>query len=278
MAKPETGKPITAGSAYGKALLALRPDPGMTSAEASERWQTYGTNYFTELRRLGLVAYDGETWTLTAAGRAACPYRNPLLAAAPEGSAELPANVPEKSTMQGKTTVSNTDMLAAIKAAGPAGTTAKALIKRFGCSETIVYNHIMRFSRAQEPVIFKPRYGIVAAIEYQPAPKPAPASAALPAVGAVLPSVDIEGVSLAVDHHEVGELPAASHAAQMALIAEPPRYAVAFNSDFYPSVEAAIASAAKNYEGEDLKAAIIVACTPLGRIEVRPVFVPAEAV
>ncbi len=271
MAKPETGKPITAGSLHGKALLALRPG-GMTSGEATERWPTYGTNYFTELRRLGLVAYDGETWTLTAAGRAACPYRNPLLAKpanAPQGYF-LRGELPEKSTMQGKTTVSNTDMLAAIKAAGPAGTTAKALIARFGCSETIVYNHIMRFSRAQPPVIFKPRFGIVAAIEYQPAPAPAP-------VGAALPPVDIEGVSLDVDHHEVDAMSPEAEAAQMALIAEPPRYAVAFHSDFYPSVEAAIASAAQNYEGEDLKAAIIVACTPLGRIEVRPVFVPAEA-
>lgn len=82
MAKPETGKPISANTAYGKALQALRAG-GMTSAEASERWPTYGTNYFNELRRLGLVAHDGETWTLTAAGRAACPYRNPLLAAGP---------------------------------------------------------------------------------------------------------------------------------------------------------------------------------------------------
>ena len=218
MAKPEIGQPIAANSLQGKALQALRAG-GMTGGEAAERWPTYGANYFAELRRLGLVAHDGETWTLTAAGRAACPYRNPLLA--------KPANEqPEKTAMQGKTTVSNTDMLAAIKAAGPAGTTAKALIKRFGCSETIVYNHIMRFSRAQPPVIFKPRYGIVAAIEYQPA---AVTATNLPPISTKLVpektstvtdwqpeplatdppvAVDIDGISLDVDHHEVEALPA----------------------------------------------------------------------
>jgi len=271
MAKPETGKPITAGSAYGKALLALRAG-GMTGGEAAERWPTYGANYFNELRRLGLVAYDGETWTLTAAGRAVCPYRNPLLA--------KPANVPEKSTMQCKTTVSNTDMLAAIKAAGPAGTTAKALIAHFGCSETIVYNHIMRFSRAQPPVIFKPRHGIVVAIEYQTAHRQAAAyEAALPpSVGAHFTSpVDIEGISLAVDHHEVGAMSPEAEAAQMALIAYPHRYAVAFPADMYDSVDAAVADAVRVYDSDSLKKAVVIACSPIGAIELRPVFVPEAA-
>ena len=272
MAKPEIGQPIAANSLQGKALQALRAG-GMTGGEAAERWPTYGANYFAELRRLGLVAHDGETWTLTAAGRAACPYRNPLLA--------KPANEqPEKTAMQGKTTVSGIDMLAAIKAAGPAGTTAKALIKRFGCSETIVYNHIMRFSRAQPPVIFKPRHGIVVAIEYQTAHRQAAAyEAALPpSVGAHFTSpVDIEGISLAVDHHEVGAMSPEAEAAQMALIAYPHRYAVAFPADMYDSVDAAVADAVRVYDSDSLKKAVVIACSPIGAIELRPVFVPEAA-
>lgn len=220
----------------------------MTSAEASERWQTYGTNYFTELRRLGLVAYDGETWTLTAASRAACPYRNPLLAAAPEGSAELPANVPEKSTMQGKTTVSNTDMLAAIKAAGPASTTAKALIKRFGCSETIVHNHIMRFSRAQEPVIFaalrhRGRHRVSASPETRPGQRRTSCGRRCTSFGRYRGCQP--GRRSPRSRRAARREPRRADGADRRAAALRRR----FQQRLLPSVEAAIASAAKNYEG-----------------------------
>lgn len=271
---------ISADSYNGRALLALRPG-GMTGSEAAERWTSRGAGYFSELKRLGLVAYDGETYTLTAAGRAACPYRNELLAAAPELIAAPPANEPpEKTTMQGKTTVSNTDLLAAIKAAGPLGTTAKELTAHFGCSETIVYNHIMRFNRARPPVIFKPRHGIVIAIEYQTAARQAAAyeAAPPPSIGAHFTSpVDIDGVSLTVDHHDAADLSADSHAAQMALIEAPPRYAVAFPNDFHDSVDDAIAAAVYDYKPESLADAVVIICTPLGRIEMRPVLVREAA-
>ena len=52
------------------------------------------------------------------------------------------------------------------------------------------------------------------------------------------------------------------------------RYAVAFPSDFHDSPESAMAQALFNYETESLKESMVIACEPVGRIELRPMLVP----
>jgi|GEM_PF-3915428 len=296
-------KPITADSAVGRLLLALRGAPG--GLDASQLSERFASSYGLDLaRRVGLVACDGDTYRITEAGRTACPFRNPLAA--------KPAT-PEKLTMpQGETKLTRQQVLAAIKATGAAGITRKALIDKFSdlVTEQAVDMHITALNRALPPVIYKPRLGLLVAIEFQAAPAqpaaPVPPGDLLRSVthGAALepqapsPSVDIDGVSLTVDHHDAADLATADLAKQMAQIGDigvaefdlesitmpeeayfeaTPRYAVAFPSDFHGSVDSAIAAAFENYESDSLKHAVIVACTPLGRIEVRPVFIPEAA-
>ena len=251
---------ITADCRAGRLLLALRRGP-----------HTMGLLYelgnfgdvLPTLLKAGLAVKDGDEYRITSAGRAACPFRNPKAATAAQ---------PEVFIMpQGETKLTRQQVLAAIQAAGPYGISRKTLLAKFGCSESNIDNHIMFLNRAKPAVIAKLRPGVVAAIEFADGTPDRPTTPA-----AVPPAVDIEGVSLAVDHHEVGELPAASLAAQMAQIA-PARYAVAFAGDFYPSIEAAIAVAVEEHDPESLKGAVVIACTPVGAIEFRPVFVPAEA-
>jgi len=254
---------LTADSLAGRALLALRRGPH-TAGLLDELGGSL-SSYLPLLLKAGLaVKDDGEYRIITEAGRTACPFRNPLAATAAE---------PEKFTMpKGEAKMTRQQVLAAIQAAGAAGTTRKALIEKFGCTESNIDNHIMFLNRAQPAVITKPRPGVVVAVEFAETSAPEPTKP--------VPAVDIDGVSLDVDHHEAADLASADLAKQMAQIAgidTTRRYAVAFPSDFHGSVESAIAQAYRNYEGEDLKAAVIIACTPLGRIEVRPVFVPEAA-
>ena len=243
---------LTADSGAGRLLLALRRGPhtaGLLEAAGCS------TVHLPALLKAGLAIKDDDEYRITEAGRAACPFRNPLAATAAE---------PEKFTMpRGEAKMTRQQVLAAIQAAGAAGTTRKALIEKFGCSESNIDNHIMFLNRATPAVIIKPRPGMLVAVEF---------------VSQV--THDINGVSLDVDHHEAADLASADLAKQMAQIAgldTAQRYAVAFPSDFHGSIDAAIAQATRDYEGGDLKLAVIIACTPLGRIEVRPVFVPAEA-
>lgn len=137
-----------------RALQAMRAPGGLTAEQARERWPACGTQPFRTLVRMGLAAHGGDVFEITQAGRAACPYRNELLAA-------MPAQPQEENMPQGKTVLT--------------------------------------------------------------------------------------------------------------------RYAVAFPSDLHDSIESAITKAAESYDNDTLKEAIVIACTPLGGIEVRPVFIPAEA-
>ena len=266
----------TADSNEGRILLALRAGE-VESAAINERFSNF-SSYIGGLTRLRLVEKVGESFRLTEAGRVACPYRNPL--AVPRAT-----QAQEKTMPQGETKIMRQQVLAAIKAAGPAGVTRKALIERFDCSESNMDNHVMWLNREKPPVIVKPRLGLLVAAEFASAavppaapPKigePARAPLANPVKTSGSP-VDIDGVSLNVDHHEATDLSAAELALQLAQIT-PARYAVAFASDFHPTVEAAIAQAVRDYESDSLKQAVIVVCTPLGRIDVRPVFVPEAA-
>jgi hypothetical protein len=252
---------LTADSGAGRLLLALRRGPhtaGLLEAAGCS------TVHLPALLKANLVFNFDSEYRLTDAGRAACPFRNPLAATAAE---------PEKFTMpKGEAKMTRQQVLAAIQAAGAAGISSKALIEKFGCSESNIYNHIMLLNRAQPAVITKPRPGVVVAVEFAETSAPEPTKP--------VPAVDIDGVSLDVDHHEAADLASADLAKQMAQIAgidTAQRYAVAFPSDFHGSIDAAIAQATRDYEGGDLRNAVIIACTPLGRIEVRPVFVPVAA-
>ena len=68
---------ITVDNDAGRALLALRAGE-MTSGAITERLGSWGV--VSALARAGLVEGDTGGWRLTAAGRAACPLRNPLAA------------------------------------------------------------------------------------------------------------------------------------------------------------------------------------------------------
>jgi hypothetical protein len=190
-----------AHSPEGRILLALRA--GETeSAAINERIPIFST-YVGSLTRLRLVEKVGESYRLTEAGRAACPWRNPE--AAPNAAKHEENKMP-----QGKTAIHREQVLAAIVAAGPQGITRRQLIDHFKAGESAVDMHVLQLNRQQPPVIFKPRLGLLVAIEHQGA-EPA-------AHGAALPPVDIHGVSLDVDHHEATDLSAADLAKQMAQI------------------------------------------------------------
>lgn len=73
-------KPITAHSPGGRALLALRVPGGITASEAAERWPSSGTYALASLVRMGLAKKVDDTFYITEAGRAACPFRNPAAA------------------------------------------------------------------------------------------------------------------------------------------------------------------------------------------------------
>lgn len=254
---------LTADSGAGRLLLALRRGPH-TAGLLEEQGIGLGNGLMPLLLKAGLAVKDDGEYRITEAGRAACPFRNPLAA--------KPAT-PEIFTMpQGETKLTRQQVLAAIQAAGPAGISRKTLLDKFGCSESNIDNHIMFLNRTRPAVIFKLRPGVVVAIEFaNGTPDRATAPAAVP------PAVDIDGVSLDVDHHEAADLAAADLVKQMAQIGgieSAPRYAVAFAGDFYDSIDAAIAVAVEEHDPESLKGAVVIACTPLGRIDVRPVFVP----
>jgi hypothetical protein len=276
-------KPITADSAIGRLLLALRRGPH-TAGLIDEQGGSLSA-YLPALLKAGLAVKDDGEYRITEAGRAACPFRNPLAA--------KPAT-PEKFTMPMETGITHKDVLAVIKTAGTDGITRKALIDKLGAapgSETMRLDaHVSYLAKKSPAVIFKPQQGHFIAVEFLGAAAPAPVTH-----GSALPSVDIDGVSLTVDHHDAADLATADLAKQMAQIGDigvaefdlesitmpeeayfeaTPRYAVAFPSDFHGSVDSAVAAAFENYESDSLKHAVIIACTPLGRIEVRPVFVP----
>ena len=224
---------ITADSREGRLLLALRRGPHEPGELAEQFGNLSGLQG--QLMRAGLIAYDGDVYTITEAGRAACPFRNPLAA--------KPA-IPEVFIMpKGETHVTRQQVLAVIVAGGAAGITRKALIEKFSrrATEQCIDMHVTALNRQTPPVIFKPKLGVMVGIEHksaEPAPvvkdslttetpaeiAPKPASTApvlSKAEAAALASPaahDIHGVSLAVDHHEVADLPPASLAAQMAQI------------------------------------------------------------
>lgn len=154
-------KPIVANSAEGRVLLALRAGP-MESSEFHERWPTAGTQPAAKLIGRGLVEKTGNTYRLTEAGRAACPMRNPLAAA----GVVRPVTQPIEDSMPKEHIITRQQVLAAITEAGAAGTTPKALIERFDCADSVIYNHINMLSKTLPAVIYKPEKGRVCAVQF----------------------------------------------------------------------------------------------------------------
>lgn len=125
----------TANSTEGRILLALRA--GEMESEACYERFTGFPQWARGLLASGLIerseANHGVTYRITAAGRAACPFRNPLLAA--PGSA--PAQ-PKETVMTKKITAEQ--LLEHIVAAGPRGTTVKGLAIDLGVSDQCIFN------------------------------------------------------------------------------------------------------------------------------------------
>ena len=164
--------PISADSREGRLLLALRRGPHEPGELAEQFGKLSGLQG--QLMRAGLIAYNGDTYTLTDAGRAACPFRNPLAAKA--------AVQPEVFIMpKGETHVTRQQVLAVILAGGAAGATRKQLIEKFAgrASEQGVEMHMSALHRQKPAVVFKPKAGVLVGIQFanatpsEPAPAPA---------------------------------------------------------------------------------------------------------
>ncbi len=253
---------VSSKSSEATALQALLAGP-MAADEACERWPTRGSAPFYALMRQGLVEKSGDEFRITEAGRAASPKRNPLLATLPAQPEVFKMGNIEKKAPR----ISRAQIYQAICDAGDVGISRKALCELGGADSNggnYVDSHTANLIREPGALVRRVGKGIFVAKS---------------SLGEATSPVDMNGVSLDVDHHDAGDLTPASRAAQMALIGDAgaPRYAVAFASDFHGSVEAAIAQATRDYEGASLAQAIVVSIKPVGRIEVRPVFVP-EAV
>lgn len=282
---------FTADSAEGRILLGLRAGE-MEVSSCTERWTGF-QHAAGKLARAGLVECVDGAYRITPAGRAACPLRN--TSAAP---ASAPAQ-PKELVMKQK--IAPADVLAAIVAAGPHGTTVKALSFDFGVSDQTVLN--ARKKVAGE--FFIRGRGVMVANQFL---QTAPLSAEAKAEAAL--AAEVKELERQYDDFAFEIKPATSEPSMGAMAnldetpcspvatAEPPpapgpstfvadlresapraetgamRYAVAFASDFHDTVAAAVARASECYDSDSLKDAIVIACTPLGRIAVRPVFVP----
>lgn len=169
-----------------RALQALRAPGGMTAEQAWERWPGTGTNPFHGLLRRGLIARDGGIFTITAAGRAACPFVNPLLARTP---AE-----PKEQTPMPRNKITTSDVFDAICAAGPDGTTVIALSNLLALSDKTIFYHVKSLTREPGAVVRRPRKGLLVASRYLDG---APENADEPAVAEALgvPGAEVEKIA-----------------------------------------------------------------------------------
>jgi|GEM_PF-2695075 hypothetical protein len=140
-----------------RALQALRAPGGLTALQAEERWGLGGAQPLYALLRAGLAERTGEEFTITAAGRAACPFRNELLSAGPRRRDETKEN----EMPQGVTNLTRRDLLDAITAAGADGITRNALVSRFlaRATESCIDLHITNLVRQSPRVVFRPFRG-----------------------------------------------------------------------------------------------------------------------
>jgi len=134
-------KTITTTNLEGRALLALRAGP-MTTSEINERLNGSLPGW---LIKAGLVVVADNHYRITDAGRAACPYRNPL--AAP-GAVQPITEKPEVE-MSKHNVVTRQQVLSAIEAAGPAGITKSELVAKFEAlvGEPAITSHLVMLKK-----------------------------------------------------------------------------------------------------------------------------------
>lgn len=158
---------LTAHSFEGRLLLALRAGP-MANSTLVER---FGTS--AGASRLVKAGYarradgdEGGEYHITEAGRAACPYRNPL--AAP--GAVQPITIKEP-TMARENGITRNEVLNAILAAGAHGITRPALVQQFDCAgaEARVDMHTSKLVRERPALVSRPRPGFFIAASHVPA-------------------------------------------------------------------------------------------------------------
>lgn len=153
----------TADSAEGRVLLALRA--GATETFALNDRITGAHSALVDLSRQRLIVKDGEGYRLTPAGRAACPFRNPLLAPKTTAPAEpIQEKIMPKGTKQ---PYDQAEFLATIRAAGPAGITRKELVRIYSevVCERAVDRWIRKIRAAVPAVVRAPKFGVLAAID-----------------------------------------------------------------------------------------------------------------
>jgi len=163
-------RPYTAESIEGRVLLALRA--GTCEGPALE--ERFGSAYDYVLEKLSAAklvvsvkADRARYWSLTPEGRAACPYRNPLLDPA-AGTPEPPAPAPRSRSTATEdpkpmSPPLKESVLKAIRKSGPDGITAADLVARFGQGAYVSISRLV-----DEGAIFRPRKGHVVCVAFRP--------------------------------------------------------------------------------------------------------------
>lgn len=158
-----------------RALQALRAPGGMTTGQARERWPGIGAQPLHALVRAGLARHDGGRFTITEAGRAACPLNNQILAARAAGKSK------EETTMP-RSKITRSDVFDAICAAGTDGTTVKALSDRLSVSDQTIFKHLKHLTNEPGAVVRKPRRGVLVATKFLDGIEESAPAAAAPGV------------------------------------------------------------------------------------------------
>lgn len=148
---------FTAASIEGRILLGLRAG-AMDTVACYERFP-YFSHVIGGMERAGLVEGGNDSYRLTAAGRAACPFRNPK--AAPPGAA---APVKEIQPMPATAKLTAARILERIIAASPSGISPKALAAEFGVTRNAIHYHLNGLGDA----VIKTRGSLVAAGSKKP--------------------------------------------------------------------------------------------------------------
>lgn len=175
-----------------RALRALRAPGGMTAGQAWERWPTYGTKPLHALVRAGLAANDGERFTITEAGRAACPFANPILAARAAGK-------PKEAIMPVQRKLNQSALIAAIEAAGPDGATVKKLTEVLGVSDQTVFNVFKKLTPAGGAAVTRMKGGIYVATRLVAAPAETHTEAAPDAASQEIPEAEVAKIAREYD-------------------------------------------------------------------------------
>lgn len=143
---------FTAASVEGRILLGLRAGEMDTTA-CYERFPGF-SSLIGRLARAGLVARGDDSYRLTDAGRAACPFRNPRAA-----TPAAPAPIKEIQPMPATACLTTAKVLDRIIAAGPSGISPSSLAAQFGVGNKGIYYHIKGMGAA----VLKTRGLVVAA-------------------------------------------------------------------------------------------------------------------